>query len=212
MPSAERNESRGLRLRWIVANAAGLAAGLAAALVLGAPLETVVGAMLVTPVLTGIVGAFLGTSQWILLRRRLENARWWIPASAAGLGLGLAGGIVLVEQIGRAVTGGQINVRTLSVPERAASMAVVGLASGLALGAAQWLVLRRHTRLARRWFWASTLAFTVSLCISSLLADLVFGGLTALPGFLGFVLAAGLLAGAITAGQAAGLSERPAIH
>lgn len=207
MSSAIQEPTAGLRWRWTLSSALGLALGLVAALALGAPIETLVGAMLVTPILTGIVGAVLGTSQWVVLRRRLEGARWWIPASAAGLGLGLAGGIVLVEQIGRAVTGGQINVRTLSVPERAASMALVGLVSGLALGAAQWLILRRRPGIAgRKWFWGITLAFTVSLCASSLLADLVFGGLAALPGFIGFVLAAGLLIGAMTASQAARLS------
>jgi len=195
-------ENRSLRLRWTLSSAAGLAVGLAAALALGAPIQAVVGAMLVTPILTGIVGAVLGTSQWVLLRRRLATARWWIPASAAGLGLGLAAGVVLVEQAGRALTGGQINVRMLSVPARAGNMAVVGLVSGLALGAAQWLVLRRQSRIARRWLWGSTLAFPVAFFVSSLLADLVFGGLTAPPGFVAFVLAAGLLTGALTASQA----------
>ncbi len=199
--------SETIRLRWTLSSAAGLAVGLAAALALGAPIETVVGAMLVTPILTGLVGAAFGTSQWVLLRRRLENARWWIPASAVGLGIGLAGGVVLVEQVGRALTGGQVNVGTLSVPARAASLAVVGLVSGLSLGAAQWLILRRHPSIARTWFWASALAFTVSLFAASLLADLVFGGLTAPPGFISFVLAAGLLAGAMTAGQAARLGK-----
>src|SRR4030095_4165892 len=118
MSSGNRNEGRGIRLRWTLASAAGLAVGLVAALALGAPIETVVGAMLVTPIMTGIVGAVFGTSQWVLLRRRLENARWWIPASAVGLGLGLAGGVVLVEQVGRALTGGHVNVRLFSVAVR----------------------------------------------------------------------------------------------
>jgi len=207
MPFVNRDAVRGLRLRWTLMSAAGLAVGLVAALLLGAPIGAVVGAMLVTPILTGIVGAVLGTSQWLLLRRRLANARWWIPASAAGLGLGLAAGVVLVEQTGRALTGGQVNVRMFSVPVRAGSMAVVGLVSGLALGAAQWWVLRRHSGMASRWFWASALAFPVSFFVSSLLADLVFGGLTAPPGFIAFVLAAGLLAGAMTANQASRLGN-----
>ena len=92
-----------LRLRWTLLSALGLALGLVAALVLGDPIDAVVGMILVTLVLTGVVGAFLGTSQWVVLRKRLANARWWIPASAAGLGLGLTGGIVLV---GRALKRG----------------------------------------------------------------------------------------------------------
>ena len=120
-----------LRLRWTLLSALGLALGLVAALVLGDPIDAVVGMILVTPVLTGVVGAFLGTSQWVVLRKRLANARWWIPASAAGLGLGLTGGIVLVEQVGRALTGGQVHVGALDSATRAGSLLVVGLVSVL---------------------------------------------------------------------------------
>ena len=210
MSSVNRDAVRGPRLRWTLLTAAGLAVGLAAALALGAPIQAVVGAMLVTPILTGIVGAALGTSQWVLLRRLRANARWWIPASAAGLGIGLAAGVVLVEQAGRALTGGRVNVAMLGIGTRAGSMAVIGLASGVALGAAQWLVLRGRPELARMWFWRSSLAFMVSFAVSSLVADLVFGGLTAPPGFIAFVLAAGFLAGAMTASQAALLADRAA--
>ncbi|HEX6898246.1 MAG TPA: hypothetical protein VF789_00965 [Thermoanaerobaculia bacterium] len=192
------NESRRFQIHWMLWSAAGLALGLVAALALGAPLETVLGAMLVTPALTSIVGAFLGTSQWVLLRRRLSNARWWIPASAAGLGLGLTAGVVLVEQIGRAITGGQVNIRMFDVVTRAGSFALVGLVSGVCLGAAQWLVLRSSSPAARSWFWTSTLSLCAAFVTGSLAADLVFGGLTAPVGFIAFVVITGLLAGALT--------------
>ena len=61
-----------LRIRWTLFGAAGLACGLIAALALGAPIQTVVGLLLITPILSGVVGAVLGTSRD--LRRRLANS------------------------------------------------------------------------------------------------------------------------------------------
>lgn len=194
MPSADTN----FRLRWTLLSALGLSLGIVAALVLGAPIEAVVGMMLVTPVLTGLVGAVLGTSQWVVLRRRIANARWWIPASAAGLGIGLAAGVVLVEQIGRAVTGGQVSIGSLDSGTRALSMAVVGLVSGICLGAAQRLVLRSGPGISRGWLGMSTLGLGAALVAGSLAADFIFGGLKSPAGLFGFVLVAGLVAGAIT--------------
>lgn len=197
MPSADTK----LRLRWTLLSALGLSLGIVAALVLGAPIEAVVGMILVTPVLTGLVGAVLGTSQWVVLRRRIANARWWIPASAAGLGIGLAAGVVLVEQVGRTLTGGQVSVGSMDNATRALSMAVVGLVSGVCLGAAQKLVLRSRSSqpgIGRGWLGMSTLGLGVALVAGSLAADFVFGGLTSPVGFVGFVLVAGLVAGAIT--------------
>ena len=191
MPSPDTR----LRFRWTLLSALGLSLGIAAALVLGAPIEAVVGMILVTPVLTGLVGAVLGTSQWLVLRRRIANARWWIPASAIGLGTGLAAGVVLVEQAGRALTGGQVNVGSMDSAMRALSMAVVGLVSGVCLGAAQKLVLRSRSG---GWMAMSTLGLGTALVAGSLAADFLFGGLTSPVGFIGFVLVAGLVAGAIT--------------
>ena len=194
MPSADTK----LRFLWTLLSALGLSLGIVAALVLGAPIEAVVGMILVTPVLTGLVGAVLGTSQWVVLRRRIANARWWIPASAAGLGIGLAAGVVLVEQAGRALTGGQVSVRSMDVSTRALSMAVVGLVSGVCLGAAQKLVLRSRSDIGGHWLWMSTLGLGTALVAGSLAADFLFGGLASPTGFVGFVLVAGLVAGAIT--------------
>ncbi len=59
------------RLRWALFGAAGLACGLIVAVALGAPIQTVVGLLLVAPILTGVVGAVLGMSRD--LRHRLAN-------------------------------------------------------------------------------------------------------------------------------------------
>lgn len=192
-----------LRFRWTVATALGLAAGLIAGLLLGDPVEAVVGMVLVTPVLTAIVGMVFGTPQWLLLRSRVAASRWWIPASALGLGVGLALGVVAVEVAGILLTGERPNVIRLGVLPRAASMAVVGLVAGLCLGAAQWLVVRR--RAGRAWIWRSCAAFGVALTAASLAVDTLLGGLAGPVGLFAFVLLTGALAGAMTSGSYARL-------
>ena len=41
-----------------------------------------------------LVGGFLGAAQWLVLRRHIPNAVWWIPASMVGWGLvGISGNL-----------------------------------------------------------------------------------------------------------------------
>ncbi len=78
-----------------------------------------------TAVLAGAVaGAVIGTAQWLALRRIGADARW-IAATAGGLGIGLG--------IAYAVFGYGTTV---------ADLAVVGAATGLGIGIAQWWLLR----------------------------------------------------------------------
>jgi len=122
----------------------------------------------------------------------------------------LALGVVLVEQTGRAITGGQVHVATLGSLPRALSLMVVGLVSGTALGAAQWLVLRSRRTVARSWFLMSALGLGSALLIASLATDLLFSGLRSPLGLAGFVLVAGLGAGAATSKTLVRLTE-PAV-
>lgn len=187
-------------LRWSLLTMAGLSAGIVAALVLGEPIEAIVGMMLVTPALTLLVGAVLGTSQWLDMRHRIARARAWIPATCLGLGAGLALGVVIVELTGRFMTGGQVSVVRLGVGTRALSFLVVGLTAGLCMGAAQWLaVLRRHGSAASRWIGISALALGLAFSASSLLVDALLGGLASPVGVVSLVLLTGLFFGAGTA-------------
>jgi hypothetical protein len=184
-------------LTWTILTAGGWAGGLGAGLLLGAPIQVVVGMMLVAPVVTGVAGGVLGTSQWLALRR-LRGAGWWVPASAIGLGVGLTVGVTIVEQLGRWVTGGPVNVARLTSLERAGSFAVIGVVTGLFLGSAQWLVLRRASRHSSAWTANTTLAMTIALVAASLVADAAFGSATVPLGFCTFVLLSGCTFGVIT--------------
>jgi hypothetical protein len=56
-----------------------------------------------TPLVLGIVGLSLGTAQWPIIRRHFSPSWLWIVASALGMALGLTAGVILVEQVGRAL-------------------------------------------------------------------------------------------------------------
>ncbi len=185
-------------LRWSVLTLLGLAFGFGLGLAAGGPVEALVGMILVTPVLTALAGGAFGSVQWLGARRTLSAG--WIVASMVGLGAGLALGVVAVELTGRAITGEQVNVRTLSPPVRAVSLAVVGIACGLALGACQgWILRRRYGKAGQgRWLRASVLGFGGGLALGSLAADTVPGGFASPLGFVVLVAVGGGLAGWVT--------------
>ena len=81
-------------------------------------------------VLGGVVtGAGIGAAQWALLRRRGISVRW-IPATAVGLGGGIAVGAALV-----------------SYRTDVSSLALMGAISGLAVGIAQGALLGNAKRM-----------------------------------------------------------------
>ena len=159
------------RLQWIALTVLGLVAGLALALPLGVPIFAVLGAMAGTPIVLGIVGLSLGTAQWPIIRRHMSSSWMWIASSAVGMAVGLTLGVTLVEQIGRAITGGPLNFRMLGVLARAASFGAIGLLGGAALGLAQWLVLRRQATPCSRWIHINAASLGAGLASGSLLAD-----------------------------------------
>jgi hypothetical protein len=82
-----------------------------------------------------IVGAVIGTGQW-LVARRLLDPKTWIPATAVAMSIGLAVGAWLVGY-------------GTSLSE----LALMGFITGIPLGAAQAYLLR--DRLANAWVWAA---------------------------------------------------------
>jgi hypothetical protein len=90
----------------------------------------------VAALLGGIAcGLVLGAGQVLVSRRRLDP-RWWIPATAVGMGAGLLLGAVAVDY-----------ETSLS------ALVTMGALTGLLLGPAQAVALPSRTRL--RWVWAA---------------------------------------------------------
>jgi hypothetical protein len=81
-----------------------------------------------------VVGAVIGTGQW-LVARRLLNPQTWIPATAVAMGVGLLVGAWVV---GYGTSLGEL--------------ALMGFITGIPLGAAQAFLLR--DRVANAWVWA----------------------------------------------------------
>ena len=91
-----------------------------------------------------VIGVSLGIAQWLVLRRYIARAGWWVLASIVGLavGFGVCAAVLFADDfaddVGFAMAG-----------------AVAGTVIGASLGIAQWLVLRRHVARAGWWVLAS---------------------------------------------------------
>ncbi len=119
-------------LLWTLGFLAFPPAGIVGGIVVG-PVDSAASALL-GGVVTGVV---IGTGQWLASRRQLDWVRW-IPATAAGMGLGLLAGAVAVD-FGTSL----------------ADLALMGAVTGLVLGTAQALAMPAVAR--QRWIWAAAL-------------------------------------------------------
>lgn len=213
MSEDTRAAAGGFVLRWTVLSGLGLAAGLGVGLGLAAPVETVVGMMLVTPVTLALAGSVFGGAQWLALGKSPRFGASWVGTSGLGLGAGMTAGIVLVETLGQALTGEPVRLAALGMLGRVGGLTFVGAFAGLGLGAAQWLALRAAAPAVRRWVVWCVAGFGAGLPAGSLAAELV-GGLQSPVGFAAFLGVAGLTLGVFTArggaAIAAGLAPRRA--
>jgi len=182
-------------LRWTLLTAAGLSFGILLGLLLQDPLEPIVGMILITPLVTAIVGTTLGAAQWLELRRHLARAHRWLVATALGLGAGLAVGVVAVELTGQAILGHPLRLLQLGALAQTASLLVVGLLAGALLGGVQRLAVRG---LPRVWPLVSGLGLGLGLALGGVVAHLVAGSITSMAGLVALVLSSGLFLGGCT--------------
>lgn len=126
-------------------------------------------------IMTGFV---VGIAQWLVLRRYLPYARWWILVSGLGWILGIMVGIMARE-----ITAPTIELlESVSRPQGVFWLNVVnGTVYGAVLGVAQWLVLSRHTQRAGWWVFASTIGGAVNGGVGAACAVAIPWGGAALP-------------------------------
>lgn len=126
-----------------------------------------------------VIGVAVGILQWLVLRRRINRAGWWILASIIGFAVGKFGG----DAIAQAVSG-------------PVGFGLSGAAIGASLGMAQWVVLRRHVAQAGWWVLASALAWAVGWAIINAVDEAASGptGTAYLIGATG-AAAAGVITG-----------------
>ena len=85
-----------------------------------------------------VLAALLGILQWVVLRKRMARAGWWVAATAGGLLVGRAAAGGCAQVAGR-VLGRDYYVGQMLLPFDA-------IIVGLSLGLAQIPVLRQHIR------------------------------------------------------------------
>lgn len=185
---------QGFGIRWALASTLGVAVAFFA-----------VGANLIWGSNAGpVLGAAVGILQWLVLRRYISRAGWWVLASIVGGTVGL-----LIGYVGlRTVLGGPIGVHAMegsSALSWVLGGAVLGLAVGASLGTFQWLVLRRHVVRAGQWMMASTLGWligmTVGVAVGYAVATAVFENneVKWTVGWITWGIVGGAVTGAITA-------------
>jgi len=184
--------------RWTVLTTAGLAGGLIAGLLVGMPLGRLVNAMIVTASVTCVVGGVLGSFQAAGLRRLLSKPLWWIAATIVGLGIGLALGVVTVEQAGILLTGNRPRIAQLGTATRAISFVVLGVIAGAVLGVAQSVVLRVQKSKVRHWTMANGAALALALCLASLAVDVSGVRFASGIGVFSFLILSGVMFGGLT--------------
>jgi len=185
---------------WVLATLAGVVIGILSILTLVSGLALAGASTLLVGSIGGAaLGASLGIAQWLVLRRHIRSAGWWVVASTVGGIAGVALGMLLSDALGPLIgvaLDGAARPRASDprlLLSRAVAGAGVGAVIGLALGGAQWLVLRQHVRSAGWWIGVSGFGWMIGLSIGAGLLDLV--------GILGSLLLIGILSGVLTGWQ-----------
>ncbi|MEQ9625521.1 hypothetical protein [Coleofasciculus chthonoplastes] len=116
-------------------------------------------------IIEGIIGGtIIGLAQWLVLRRHLSLAWWWIIASLLGWGvMGLSSFGVI----------GWFAPRTMRLFPRLVYGVIDGATLGLILGMAQWWVLRQYVSKAWGWIFTNSLNWSISLAVGWIVGGLL---------------------------------------
>ena len=170
----------GFWLRWLIASVIGLGMGVLLWLGVGMGMEVVgIGSqgMVSRVLLPGLVGATFGTpfgiAQWIVLRRYLRRAGWWVLATALGY--------VIVFLLGASFFP-QGDTIELEPGQQVLLGTVLGAVVAVPAALLQWLlVLWRQSPKAGWWILISVASWALGFAISFALR-LILGGLTFIAG------------------------------
>jgi hypothetical protein len=149
-----------LWLWWVLASTTGLALGFAGGYAAGFAIGGAISGIASQSVFGAMVGVSFGTTQWLVLRRRVSRAGWWVLATTLGMGVGFALVRAMTPTVSRMVGGGPMYGL------------VNGAIVGTLIGAMQWLVLRWKVSRAGWWVPASALGMAVGLALGQVAGQL----------------------------------------
>jgi hypothetical protein len=183
----------GFWLQYTLASTLGMFVGFFLGFLLMAIIPDILGKWLAFSVFGIVLGVAVGILQWIVLRRRVSGAGWWVFASAVG-GLGI-------------FQAGVFFGFSTSYASFGALFGWIGIVAlgGVVTGALQWLVLRGQVSRAGWWVLASTVGWVLSVM-----------GVRALPwgtddsDALWGMVVTGLVLGVVTGGVLVWLLRQPA--
>jgi len=132
----------------------------------------------------------IGISQWLVLRRHIKKAGWWVLGSAVGGAMGFALGSSAATTVIDIIGSRQLTIAysllgyvavdvsgsVADTATRAVSWVVSGGVFGTVIGIGQWLVLRRHIKRAGWWVLGSAVSGVVGLI--AIASGIVVVGLT----------------------------------
>ncbi|MGF1473347.1 MAG: hypothetical protein ACFB50_16625 [Rubrobacteraceae bacterium] len=120
-----------------------------------------------------VAGLVVGIGQLIILRRHVGMTGGWLISTITGLALGNTLGVLL--------TGGDKQIGDLLT---------VGVTAGLAVGIAQWALLREYLQQSVLWPFAVTLAWTLGWLVTLAIGTNIQLGYTVFESFGGLVFTA----------------------
>ena len=178
-----------LWVKWVLASAVGGGVGGVAfansfEIARGLLLDGYLWELLGESVVAGVGWSVAGIAQWLILRRRVRRAGWWVLASTVGSIVGMIGSVpVLLVAFSLIYAVGAIE-----------AVVILWGMVGCVVGIAQWLILRRRVFQAGWWVLASTVggvvAAEVAWAIKHAMSRAIGGamGATVVGAITGFVL------------------------
>jgi hypothetical protein len=139
--------------QWVLASTIGVAVLLALILAVAMLVGAIVGREAEDKVpFVPFIGFSFGIMQWLILRRYMPRAGWWVLVSTLGWILGF-GVLALADKFAQ-------NLVTSAIQPEVSAL-VFFLAAGVSVGILQWLVLRRHMLQAGWWVLANVVGWGI---------------------------------------------------
>lgn len=111
------------------------------------------------PIFLAVEGTLAGAAQWLILRRKLKQTIWWVPATGLGMSVGWLVAWLSLDPILRALSPlvGETNLEYWRISGLTSSF--VWALMGAVIGLSQWVVLTGKVRGAGWWIITSLLAW-----------------------------------------------------